>query len=159
MTPEQWATLAGVGSVLVWPTWQGVKAGFWNVATRLWPDTVEPAGDDLMDVAEAMAVTPIDVESIINWHSQSPVLADASLTSALAAWSIAAAAHPYVDHAPCEGPDCDQTICCCPAAAVGLPCRDTVQQECLHHQLLCADCRTECVDCRTDARDDSGVQW
>lgn len=59
-----------------------------------------------------------------------------------------------VDHASCEGGDCEATICAC---SDGRTCRGALPQGCTHHLVLCEDCRTECTDCRLDAAyDDSG---
>lgn len=113
--------------------------------------------DDTMALAEAASVTPMDPALIVDWHTHGPALSDLSLATTLAGWSTAAADHPYVDHAPCEGPGCGKTICCCPFSESGLPCPGAVDQWCGHHNMLCEDCRIECTDCRQDARDDAGV--
>ena len=60
-----------------------------------------------------------------------------------------------LDHAPCEGRDCDNILCCCEDGSCP---GGFVEQGCVHHNLLCDDCRSVCDDCRLDARDDAGVQ-
>lgn len=61
-----------------------------------------------------------------------------------------------VDHARCEGPDCDVILCYCPTDC---ECVGTVPKGCLHHSLLCPDCAlVECLDCRLDAREDAGYR-
>lgn len=66
-----------------------------------------------------------------------------------AEWDALLAKPGLPDHADCEGPDCDATICCCPTV-----CDGAVEQACGHHSLLCGDCAVvECIDCRVDYQD------
>lgn len=56
-----------------------------------------------------------------------------------------------VDHAPCDGPDCEHVICCCRQP---VECPGTTVQACTHHSLLCEECApVECVDCRINRQD------
>lgn len=110
--------------------------------------------DDVMAVAEAVGVTPMDPVLLVDWHTRGQALTDDSLAQMLTAWSNAAAGVEVLDHARCAGDDCDLLLCLCPTG----PCTGHVARECPHLELLCGDCRLAgCVECRQDARDDAGV--
>lgn len=139
MTTEQWALVATFASILVWPAWRGLVELFWRGVDRWASEPVLPPALD---------------ESETQVHG--PALTDAALTDTLNAHARAAAGHPYIDHATCEGLLCDTVICACPLSNAGITCPGTVEQACAHHSLLCSDCATtECTDCRIDA----GGMW
>lgn len=125
-------------------------------------------GDDLMGIADAAGVnaTPAHPEDLRNYRPHPAIraeLSDDGLRSVLAAWSAAAAGDlpdiadipvPFVltDHGACDNPDCDRTVCMC-----STPCPDLSERWCLHHNVLCDDCRLECPDCRDDYRSDGNL--
>ena len=122
-------------------------------------------GDDLMAIADATGVNPAPPhpEDLRNYRphpAHREALSDDGLRALLAAWSNAAAGDlpdmadvpiPYVvtEHGPCENPDCAQAVCMC-----ATPCPGLSERWCLHHQVLCEDCRLRCPDCLDDYRQD-----
>lgn len=124
-------------------------------------------GDDVMALADATGVnaTPVHPEDLRNYRPHPAVrgeLSDAGLEQVITAWSIAAAGGylmsdpadipiPYVvvDHGACDNPDCDAVVCMCTT-----PCAGLSERWCLHHNVLCEDCRLICPDCRDDYRQD-----